>query len=314
MKRQVNTSEGQVAPLGKLVSRLPPLLMVRAFEAVGRTGSMRKAADDIGVSHTVVSHHLRNLEGWLNASLIERSPRGVTLTPEGRQFYMAVSGALGAIASAALEIRPQTRQGALRIWCMPGLASRWLTPRLSELEKHLPGVEIILRAIDRLPDFTRYEADVMLVFGGREEVPPDAHMIVRPRVFPVVSPEWAAAHPVPSSVKDLMSQPLLHEETRGQWRRWLIAAGIDDPGDLTGPRLWNANLCLDAALAGQGIALTFAPMVTDLIRSGQLIEVLDTEVTLGAYFLVAPGERWTDPILAKFRKWVEQSLAGAELR
>lgn len=314
MKRPVNTSEGEVVPLGKLVSRLPPLLMVRAFEAVGRTGSMRKAADDIGVSHTVVSHHLRNLEGWLNASLIERSPRGVTLTPEGRQFYMAVSGALGAIASAALEIRPPTRQGALRIWCMPGLASRWLTPRLSELEKHLPGVEIILRAIDRLPDFTRYEADVMLVFGEREVVPPDAHMIVRPRVFPVVSPEWAAAHPAPSSVKDLMSQPLLHEETRGQWRRWLIAAGIDDPGDLTGPRLWNANLCLDAALAGQGIALTFAPMVTDLIRSGQLIEVLDTDVTLGSYFLVAPGERWTDPILAKFRKWVEQSLTGAELR
>ncbi len=58
----------------------------------------------------------------------------------------------------------------------------------------------------------------------------------------------------------------------------------------------------------------FRAEVTDLIRSGQLIEVLDTDVTLGSYFLVAPGERWTDPILAKFRKWVEQSLTGAELR
>lgn len=282
--------------------------MVRAFEAVGRTGSMRKAADDIGVSHTVVSHHLRNLESWLNASLIERSPRGVTLTPEGRQFYLAVSGALGAIASAALEIRPQTRHGALRIWCMPGLASRWLTPRLSELERYLPGVEIILRAIDRLPDFARYEADVMIVFGERGEVPPDAQIVARPRVFPVVSPAWAASHVVPRSVHELMSQPLLHEESRGQWRRWLIAAGIDDPSELTGPRLWNANLCLDAALAGQGIALTFAPLVADFMRSGQLIEVLQTEVSLGAYFLVAPAERWTDPVLARFRKWVEQNL------
>lgn len=306
--------DARVAPLGKLVARLPPLLMVRAFEAVGRTGSMRKAADDIGVSHTVVSHHLRNLEGWLNASLIERSPRGVSLTPEGRHFFAAVSGALNTIAAAALEIRPQTRQGALRIWCMPGLASRWLTPRLSELERHLPGVEIILRAIDRLPDFTRYEADVMIVFGERDEVPPSAQMIVRPRIFPVVSPEWAAANPVPRSLQDLLGQPLLHEESRSQWRRWLIAAGVDDPGELTGPRLWNANLCLDAALAGQGMALTFAPMATDLIRNGQLIEVLETEVTLGAYFLVAPGERWTDPILAKFRKWIEQSLSGGEPR
>ena len=111
---------------------LPPLIMIRAFEAVGRTGSIRKAAEDIGVSHNVVGYHILNLESWLGTTLILRSPRGITLTPEGRQFHASVSDALARIAGAAARLRPSRK--VLNVFCPYGLASRWLTPRLSHIE------------------------------------------------------------------------------------------------------------------------------------------------------------------------------------
>lgn len=288
---------------------LPPLVMIRAFEAVGRTGSMRKAAEDIGVSHNVVSYHVRNLEGWLNTALLERSPRGVILTPEGRQFHAAVTEALGIIGRAASRLRPASRQGTLRVWCIPGLASRWLTPRLSDLERHLPGVEIIVRPMERLPDFTRHEADIMIGFGYPEDMPETARLLIRPRVFPVASPRWLAEHGRPETLEHLLLHPLIHEESRDQWAHWLAAAGVKGlPGDLTGPRLWNANLCIDAAVAGQGVALSFTPLVANLLERGQLIELFKTDIALGGYHLIAPPERWTDPVLARFKHWIESAL------
>lgn len=292
----------------RAVARLPPLVMVRAFEAVGRMGSMRRAAEDIGVTHNVVSHHIRNLEAWLKTSLVERSPRGVSLTSEGRQFHRVVTESLAAIAEAASRIRPATRRGVLRVWCMPGLASRWLPRRLSDLERHLEDVEIILRPMDTLPDFARQEADLMIGFGHAEEMPAGARLLAYPRVFPVVSPVWLAENGRPERIEELSRCPLIHEESREQWSNWFTAIGIAKPDELTGPRLWNANLCIDAALAGRGVALGFAPLVDDLVRAGQLVELFDTQITLGGYFLVAPSERWADTNVARFREWIEGEL------
>ena len=164
--------------------------MVRAFEAAARTGSMRKAADDIGVSHKVISRHVRNLEAWAGRKLLETGPRGTLLTQEGAIFHRAVSEAFQIIAAAAVELRPRTRKGMLRIWAMPGLATRWLAPRLSEIERTLSGAEIVLRAIDRLPDFSKSEADLMIGFGSRDDMPKAATWLVSPRMFPVASRDW----------------------------------------------------------------------------------------------------------------------------
>lgn len=95
--------------------KLPPLVMVRAFEAAARTGSMRKAADDIGVTHTVISRHVRNLESWAGRKLLETGPWGSTLTQEGAIFHRAVFEAFQIIAAAAVELRPRSRKGMLRI-------------------------------------------------------------------------------------------------------------------------------------------------------------------------------------------------------
>src|SRR5690606_35838047 len=80
-------------PERPLAGRLPPLTMLRAFEAAARTGSMRKASSDIGISHTVVSRHISGLESWIGWKLVHAGPRGIVLTPEGEALFAATSSA-----------------------------------------------------------------------------------------------------------------------------------------------------------------------------------------------------------------------------
>jgi DNA-binding transcriptional LysR family regulator len=283
--------------------------MLRAFEAAGRTGSMRRAAEDIGVSHTVISRHVGNLEHWIGRKLVRTGPRGVELTAEGEALLAAVSRAFDIISLTTSELRPQRRQGQLRIWCIAGLATRWLTPRLSELEEALGGIDIELRATDAKPDLQRREADVLIGFNVLERLPEGALHLVRPRMFPVASPKWIARHRVPETISGLAHSPLIHEVNHVQWNNWFEAQGQKLDGPLTGPRLSDASISFDAALAGQGIALVNELMASDELRSGQLVELYDSQVELGTYYLLhAPG-RAGDAVIQGFKAWISASIS-----
>ena len=289
--------------------RLPPLSMVRAFEAVSRLGSMRKAADDLNVGHTVVSRHVRNLESWLGTRLVDAGPRGIRLTTEGRLFAETVGMAFDMIAKSTAELRPAVSRSVLRIWCVPGLATRWLAPRFNQLQLALPGIDFVMRATDLEPDFAHYDADVDIRYLDEPKGNVRWILLERPRIFPVASPDWISKNAPIRSLDDLVSQPLIHEESRDQWRQWFHQAGYGHEVVLNGPRLWSANLTVDAAVTGQGVALATRLIAADDLRTGRLVELLGTDVRLGGYYLVGPRERWNEVTLARFRAWMQQSIA-----
>lgn len=294
-----------------LSGRLPPLTMLRAFEATGRTGSMRKAARDIGVSHTVVSRHIQNLEAWIGWKLLDAGPRGATLTAEGQSLYAATSGAFHSIAGVAAQLRSSAGVDELHIWCVPGLATRWLTPRLASIREVVCG-EVLLRAVDRMPDINRGEADVMIGFGDFGNLPDQAVALVQPRMFPVASAAWLGRHGMPASIEEMISLPLIHEESYAQWTRWFQLAGVAVERKLEGPRLWDANLGFDAALTGQGVALSSNLLVAREIGDGRLVELFETDIRVGGYFLtISPGSR-NDPRILKFRDWLERTLHASD--
>lgn len=310
MAKKTSVSVRSAADSSPARGRLPPLSMLRAFEAVGRLSSMRKAAADLGVCHTVVSRHVRNLEEWLGARLVDAGPRGIVLTEEGRMYFRAAADAFDLLAAATAELRPASARGFLRIWCVPGLAARWLAPRLADLQAALPGVEIVLKATTEMPDFTHREADAALHFGAQPATDGRALLLEHSRLFPVAAPAWVASRGPITGLADLEGARLIHEESRDQWRRWFEAAGHRPTGDLAGPRLWYASSALDAAVAGQGVALATRLQAADEIVAGRLVELLDTDVRLGDYwFLAAPG-RWADPVVARFRAWVGAAIAA----
>jgi DNA-binding transcriptional LysR family regulator len=290
--------------------RLPSLIALRAFEAVGRTGSVRAAGEELAVSHTVVSRHLQNLQRSLGVALVRSEGRGVALTPAGRQYHLHVSQAFDIIARATTIVRPIARP-TLNIWCIPGIANRRLLSRLPELIGPPRNWDINLQPTLSHPDLLRAEADAEIVYADAIDTR-DALMseaLVRPRVFPVASPAYLARYPGVSTLTDLANVALIHEESTEQWQRWFALAGFEEIPPLRGQRLWHAHLAIEAARFGQGVALANELLVEEDLRSGALVEVVPSRIYMEAYQLVALKERWEDPPIVALRLWLKKVLA-----
>ncbi len=300
------------APAG---SSAPPYATLRAFEAVGRLGGIRRAALALGLDHAVVSRHLRALEQWAGVPLINRQREGRVLTDAGAQYHQRITRALDEIAQASAELISVRNDGVLRIWCMPGFAVGWLTSRLPRFQALVPQVDLVLRPHDTSPDFTRYEADVDIhYFAGLEPL----HLtgasgarrieIAHPEVFPVANPSVARSLRPIARIQELLDAPLLHEESEAHWRSWFAACGVVCPERLPGPRLWHAHLAIEAARHGQGVALANPFLLGDDLAAGRLVPVLEKHlggrITLGVYAFTARADRWQSPPVAELRRWL----------
>src|SRR3954470_18761657 len=261
---------GAIKPVASMTRpRLPSLIALRAFEAVGRTGSVRRAGDELAVSHTVVSRHLQNLQRSLGVALVRAEGRGIALTRAGQLFHGQVTQAFDIIARATTTIRPAARP-TLNIWCIPGIANRRLLSRLPELTGPPRNWDINLQPTLSHPDLQRGEADAEIVYAEAIDRPGVlmSEELVRPRVFPVASPAYLAQFPAIASLPGLAGASLIHEESTSQWELWFERAGYQEQAALRGPRLWHAHLAIDAARFGQGVALANEMLVADDVRSG----------------------------------------------
>jgi DNA-binding transcriptional LysR family regulator len=285
--------------------KLPPLLSLRAFESVARHSNVRRAAEELRVDHSVVSRHLRTLQESLGLKLVTATRRGVTLTPVGEKYAAAIGPALAEISAATHLAMQQAKPSSISIWSIPGFALRWMTPRLSKFYERYPTLEVALRPTDQWADFANGEVDAEIAFG---ELPKRTSTrsisLAHPRVFPVASPAWIAANREIRSADDLFKVPLIHEENHDQWRAWFIACGVVPPERLAGARLWHANLALEAARLGQGIALANDFLIEDDMARGELVEVIPSNVRLFHYRFTARSDRWSEEYLSHFRNWL----------
>ncbi len=283
---------------------LPPFAALRAFEAAGRLGGIRRAAAELGIEHAAVSRHVRALEDWAGTALFDRRGNSLTLTVPGRRFHDRVAAALAELHDAAAELGDSVRQDSLRVWCVPGFAQRFLLPRIGRFQEQQPGIALQIRPSEQVPDLARHEADILIAYGQADGPGLYQVEIARPRVLPVCSPSWLAAHgPLPGPA-DLLRARLLHEEDQGQWRRWFLACGIDSPADLPGPMLWHSTLAIDAARNGDGVALANSLLLGDDLRAGRLVEPVTSDVRLDPYMLVCRADRRRQPAIQSFCRWL----------
>jgi len=290
--------------------RLPPMQALTMFESAARLASFTAAARELGSTQPAVSQRIVQLEETLGAPLFERGHRGVRLTEDGERLFDAVRLALDTIRHATAEIRARRTPQTLTLSTDFGFATYWLMPRLSQFKALMPDVDVKIITSQSVFDPSHDHADVAIAFGD-EHADWNARSVIKlfpERVTPVCSPAFLAAHPPLRSPSELLARPLLHLEPTQparwvSWADWFAAHGLVAPAAHRGITFNSFTLVAHAAIMGQGVALGWAPLIHELLATGQLVELFDTPVvTERGYMLVT--QRAATPAVEAFRQWL----------
>ena len=205
------------------VAKLPSLVALRAFEAVARRKSIRRAAEELAIDHTVVGRHLRALQTSLAVQLVNTTRRGVQLTPIGEQIA-AVGDRLCRIASATAQLENERRAKSFRIWVSPAFAMiDWSRASRGPLAFPAAGCRAAFdgRCSEFFPDGGRHGHHLWGHAGSRRPIGP-AQPSTR---LPGRNPGWLAKHKI-ERPQQLLGQTLIHAESSSQWEDWFQHCGV----------------------------------------------------------------------------------------
>lgn len=292
--------------------RLPSLNALRAFEAAARHGSFARAAQELHVTPAAVSQLVKQLEGYLGAPLFRRGKQLVLGESAGAALPL-LSEAFDQLERAVARLRSGDARGPLVVSAPPAFAARWLVPRLDDFQGRHPEIDLRLLATRRLVDFALDDVDLAIRFGSGDYPGLRAERLKGETILAVAAPALAADI---RSATDLARKPLLNDEwhTSHQvfpdWETWLGSQGVALEAPLRIQSFGDANLTIQAAIAGLGVALAWRSLVADDLKQGRLVQLLghasDTRL---AYHLVMPAGRPLSAKVAAFRAWLLDQAA-----
>lgn len=284
------------------------------FETAARCASFSAAGRDLGMTQSAVSHHVAHLERALGTRLFRRVWRGVALTEAGAALYDGVRRGLGAIDTAVAEARAEGRRPHLTVVTDFGFAAFWLLPRLEALRALSGGLDVHIVTTQGSTDADLALGDAAIVFGAEPRGGFEAMRLVDEEVVPVAGAALLAHHPRP----DLRAVPLLHLDlpSAGRWLTWatyLAHQGEAPPAPAGGIAFNNYPLLVQAAIAGQGVALGWRPLIDELVERRLLLPVAPPLriATRGYELLVGRARPRDAALLTRFRAWLLGEFARA---
>lgn len=286
--------------------RLPSLKALRIFEAAGRHHGYSRAADELFLTHSAVSHQIKALEAVLGTKLFRRVGRTMLLTEDGQRLYLVVNEALALIAKGVAEVRADDRPQTLNVSAPPSLAI-WMVPRLADFRRRHPHLEINLSGSIALVDFSRDDVDLALRFGHGVWPGMRADRLPLDDLFymAVCSPAYRHGR-LPKTVGELRRCTLIHHPFMS-WEEWFKSARKNVKPPTSGPHFNEYPLAMQAALSGQGVMLANSIMTSAELASGQLVPVLQGQPALRqscAYYIVFPRSRTLSPKARTFCDWL----------
>lgn len=287
-----------------------PLSALRAFEAAARQQSYSRAADELGLSHGAISHHIKGLEANLGVCLFKRDGAKMVPTEHGQRLAVHASEGFTRLAQGVDEVRARVmRSRVVTVSVLPAFAARWLIPRMVTFQEAHPDVEVSIRASHLLTDFSRDGVDVALRYGPGQWPGLSAELLAEEVIFPVCSPAFQGKYKL-TEPTDLLSVRLLRDQ-RVPWSTWFRAAALDhgcEPN--SGSAYSDAGLLLQAAVAGHGVALARSVLARGDLDAGSLVRLFETQVPAqSSYYLVYPsGVEMRRPAQV-FREWLLREAA-----
>lgn len=284
---------------------MPSLNALRAFEAAARHLSFKEAARELFVTPGAVSQQIKRLEDELGVRLFHRMTRGIVLTEAGQAYFPAVRQAFQKIMEASDSLAPGRHAQVLSVSLYPSLAVKWLVPRLGRFSQRHPDIEVRIFTSPHLVDFARENMDMAIRQGFGHYPGLRTDVLVRDDLIPVCSPRLLQLGEPLRRPDDLARFTLLHDDLRSDWPAWLKAVGATAVDASRGPSFSDDGLVLQAAIEGQGVAISQRLLIADDIAAGRLVRPFATVLRSSeTSYVVCPKATADVPKIVAFRSWL----------
>ena len=298
-----------------MVTRIPSLASLRAFEAVARHLSFRRAADELCVTHAAISHQIKSLESELGVKLFNRNSRSVRLTDEGSLYFPVIRDSLDAIVQGTENLKREKGYEELIVQSYSSFINAWLLPRLTQFQSQYPMIHVRIKTSFEDADFDRQQFDVGIFNGPFADDQLYTLELFSIDMFPVCSPALISANSPLDQPADLEHHLLLQipsiKNEPDDWALWLSAAGVAIDKVHFGPVFDNYPLALQAALEGQGLVMARRPFAATDLANGRLIQPFNLSVDEPASWIQVTKHR-PEPGSAVylFTEWLQQEIGS----
>jgi DNA-binding transcriptional LysR family regulator len=297
---------------------LPPLELLEAFEAAARLGSFTRAADELALTQSAVSRQIAALEADCGRPLFQRLHRGLQLNDAGRQLQRTVVDVLQQLHAAAAALRGTARPKTLIITTTPGFAGLWLIPRLARFTNTRSEVDVRISTGYALVNLDRDGVDVGVRYLSEHGAGPEGLRLFGEEALPVCSPQLQRdrAHPL-RRPEDLRHHCLLHTDSGAatqvlEWPPWLNAMGLAGLKPASVLHFSQYDQMIQAAIAGQGVALGRLPLLNDLLAQRKLVAPFKTRVASArSYYVFQSEASRAKPEVREFVAWLVSEAAAA---
>ncbi|MDH1264858.1 LysR substrate-binding domain-containing protein [Pseudomonas sp. GD03944] len=285
--------------------------VLRVFESAARHLSFTAAATELGTSQPAISQQIKRLEQHLAVRLFDRVYRGIALTEAGELLLRYVQDGLETLDAGVLAVTARQQHEVLQVATDFAFAAYWLMPRLQRFHQRHPEVDVSLITSERDLGSLSSEIDVAISFGDGRFKHGEAHLLFGEEVFPVCSPQLLRDLP---AGEVLLNLPLLHlrPESRSKWFDWnglFRALNIDGTPGSGSLRFDNYTLLIQAAIAGQGVAIGWRHLVDELLGQGLLSRVDGRSISSSfGYYVVLPERKRRVRLVQHFVEWVADEL------
>ncbi len=293
------------------MTKTPPLRAIQAFEALGRTGSVTAAAQELAVSPGAITQQIHTLEKFLKFRLTQRLGRGIELTNWGTMYFSQVSSAMDLLRKGIMDLELARRSNHLGVSALPSLANKWLGPLLFEWKRLNPQANILLEGVDPEPPMDEGVTDFRISYGNRLRLHRRTAHLFTDFIIPVASRALVDKCSLPLEPRELLKFPLLWIDWGAEfaatptWCDWFACAGVASDRVRCDLTFSLSSSAIDAAVEGRGLVLGQNCMVASALRSGSLIRLCNHFLPLPeAYFLAWKSSALDKPMGAAFHTWL----------
>lgn len=298
------------------VLRNPSIAALRALEASSRHASFTRAAEELFITQSAISHQIRHLEEIWDIKLFERHGRRLIATKEAQMIVPLVRDFLENMNRTLSEVKNTEIRSSIRVSLVQSLAIKWLVPRLGNFNELYPDISIWVSTTDELVDFGNDEVDMAIRLGNGQWTDLHRELLLKEYVFPVCSPQFLKRLPPLKTPEDLLHYPLLYRHSYDicpRWRDWFRDAGYEIRSLPRGSRFPDTGMAIQAAIDHQGIALARSAHVETDLEAGRLVKLFNVRsLSPVAYYIVCPHKLLNQARISAFRKWLLAEAAVSQ--